>query len=66
MCNVNFVVDDGKFIVLFGCNGVGKSMLLCCLMGVVVVKSGSVLWCGIVFGVLLLYVCVVVGFVYVL
>ncbi|MDA0625225.1 ATP-binding cassette domain-containing protein, partial [Acinetobacter baumannii] len=44
--NVNLVADDGKLTVLLGRNGVGKSTLLRCLMGVVAAKSGSVSWRG--------------------
>ncbi|NHL65593.1 urea ABC transporter ATP-binding subunit UrtE [Burkholderia ambifaria] len=44
--NVNLAAEDGKLTVLLGRNGVGKSTLLRCLMGVVAAKSGSVSWRG--------------------
>ncbi|VWC11435.1 urea ABC transporter ATP-binding subunit UrtE [Burkholderia lata] len=44
--NVSLAADDGKLTVLLGRNGVGKSTLLRCLMGVVAAKSGSVSWRG--------------------
>ncbi|KVH30685.1 urea ABC transporter ATP-binding subunit UrtE [Burkholderia cepacia] len=44
--DVSLVADDGKLTVLLGRNGVGKSTLLRCLMGVVAAKSGSVSWRG--------------------
>ncbi|MFA7394519.1 MAG: urea ABC transporter ATP-binding subunit UrtE [Pigmentiphaga sp.] len=39
-------VPEGKLTVLLGRNGVGKSTLLRCLMGVVPVRSGSIRWQG--------------------
>jgi urea transport system ATP-binding protein len=50
--NVNLSADDGKLTVLLGRNGVGKSTLLRCLMGVVAAKSGSVSWRGTALGTL--------------
>ncbi|KVK77491.1 urea ABC transporter ATP-binding subunit UrtE [Burkholderia cepacia] len=44
--DVSLAADDGKLTVLLGRNGVGKSTLLRCLMGVVAAKSGSVSWRG--------------------
>ncbi|KAF1027138.1 MAG: High-affinity branched-chain amino acid transport ATP-binding protein LivF [Burkholderia plantarii] len=44
--NVSLQADDGKLTVLLGRNGVGKTTLLRCLMGVVAAKSGSVAWRG--------------------
>jgi urea transport system ATP-binding protein len=44
--NVNLTADDGKLTVLLGRNGVGKTTLLRCLMGVVAAKSGAVSWRG--------------------
>ncbi len=40
--NVSFEVPDGKCTTLLGRNGVGKTTLLRCLMGMVPVRSGSV------------------------
>ena len=40
--NVNFAVADGSVTALLGRNGVGKSTLLKCLMGVLPVSSGKV------------------------
>ena len=42
--NVSMTVPDGKLTVLLGRNGVGKTTLLRCLMGVVPTKSGSIAW----------------------
>ena len=39
--NVNLAADDGKLTVLLGRNGVGKSTLLRCLMGVVAACSAA-------------------------
>lgn len=44
--NVSFEVPPGKLTTLLGRNGVGKSTLLKCLMGVVPTRSGSVSWDG--------------------
>ncbi|GJG93250.1 urea ABC transporter ATP-binding subunit UrtE [Cupriavidus pauculus] len=44
--NVSFEVPHGKLTTLLGRNGVGKSTLLKCLMGVVPTRSGSVSWEG--------------------
>ncbi|QOT77579.1 urea ABC transporter ATP-binding subunit UrtE [Cupriavidus basilensis] len=44
--NVTFEVPQGKLTTLLGRNGVGKSTLLKCLMGVVPTKSGSISWGG--------------------
>ncbi|MEK6423762.1 MAG: urea ABC transporter ATP-binding subunit UrtE [Burkholderia gladioli] len=44
--NVNLTAEDGKLTVLLGRNGVGKTTLLRCLMGVVAAKNGSVAWRG--------------------
>ena len=44
--NVSFEVPHGKLTTLLGRNGVGKSTLLKCLMGVVPTRSGSVSWDG--------------------
>ncbi len=40
--DVKLTVPDGKLTVLLGRNGVGKTTLLRCLMGVVQTKSGSI------------------------
>lgn len=44
--DVSFEVPHGKLTTLLGRNGVGKSTLLKCLMGVVPTRSGSVSWDG--------------------
>ena len=44
--NVSFDVPMGAVTTLLGRNGVGKSTLLKCLMGVVPAKSGGVVWHG--------------------
>ncbi|HHV7520291.1 TPA: urea ABC transporter ATP-binding subunit UrtE [Burkholderia orbicola] len=63
--NVNLVADDGKLTVLLGRNGVGKSTLLRCLMGVVAAKSGHVSWRGAAIGALPPYARVAAGLAYV-
>ncbi|HIH2655968.1 urea ABC transporter ATP-binding subunit UrtE [Burkholderia cenocepacia] len=63
--NVNLVADDGKLTVLLGRNGVGKSTLLRCLMGVVAAKSGSVSWRGTALDALPPYARVAAGLAYV-
>lgn len=63
--NVNLVADDGKLTVLLGRNGVGKSTLLRCLMGVVAAKSGSVSWRRTALGALPPYARVAAGLAYV-
>ena len=42
--NVTMTVPDGKLTVLLGRNGVGKTTLLRCLMGVVPTKTGQIKW----------------------
>ncbi|MDR5737743.1 MULTISPECIES: urea ABC transporter ATP-binding subunit UrtE [unclassified Caballeronia] len=42
--NVNFTAPEGKLTVLLGRNGVGKTTLLRCLLGVVPTRSGSITW----------------------
>ncbi|WP_035881736.1 urea ABC transporter ATP-binding subunit UrtE [Cupriavidus metallidurans] len=44
--DVSFDVPHGKLTTLLGRNGVGKSTLLKCLMGVVPTRSGSISWDG--------------------
>ncbi|CAG9173429.1 urea ABC transporter ATP-binding subunit UrtE [Cupriavidus respiraculi] len=44
--NVSFEVPEGKLTTLLGRNGVGKSTLLKCLMGVVPTRTGSISWAG--------------------
>jgi urea transport system ATP-binding protein len=44
--DVRLTVPDGKLTVLLGRNGVGKTTLLRCLMGVVPTKSGAISWRG--------------------
>ncbi|WP_175962627.1 urea ABC transporter ATP-binding subunit UrtE [Burkholderia pyrrocinia] len=63
--NVNLAADDGKLTVLLGRNGVGKSTLLRCLMGVVAAKSGTVSWRGTTLGALPPYARVAAGLAYV-
>src|SRR5258707_15088021 len=38
--------ETGKLTVLLGRNGVGKTTLLRCLMGLLPIRSGSILWQG--------------------
>ncbi|RQT94785.1 urea ABC transporter ATP-binding subunit UrtE [Burkholderia cepacia] len=63
--NVSLAADDGKLTVLLGRNGVGKSTLLRCLMGVVAAKSGSVSWRGTALGTMPPYARVAAGLAYV-
>ncbi|KVQ43618.1 urea ABC transporter ATP-binding subunit UrtE [Burkholderia cepacia] len=63
--NVSLAADDGKLTVLLGRNGVGKSTLLRCLMGVVAAKSGSVSWRGTTLGAMPPYARVAAGLAYV-
>ncbi|AZG15095.1 urea ABC transporter ATP-binding subunit UrtE [Cupriavidus pauculus] len=44
--DVSFDVPQGRLTTLLGRNGVGKSTLLKCLMGVVPTRSGTVRWDG--------------------
>ena len=44
--NVSMTVPEGELTVLLGRNGVGKTTLLRCLMGVVPTKNGSIAWRG--------------------
>ncbi|CAG9255698.1 urea ABC transporter ATP-binding subunit UrtE [Paraburkholderia unamae] len=44
--NVSMTVPEGELTVLLGRNGVGKTTLLRCLMGVVATKNGSIAWRG--------------------
>ena len=44
--NVKLDVPDGKLTVLLGRNGVGKTTMLRCLMGVVPTKNGTIMWRG--------------------
>ena len=44
--NVTFDLAPGELTVLLGRNGVGKSTLLRCLMGVVPIRTGSIRWKG--------------------
>ncbi|OJA48755.1 urea ABC transporter ATP-binding subunit UrtE [Burkholderia ubonensis] len=63
--NVTLSADDGKLTVLLGRNGVGKTTLLRCLMGVVAAKSGTVAWRGAPLGALPPYARVAAGLAYV-
>ncbi|MGO4279584.1 urea ABC transporter ATP-binding subunit UrtE [Cupriavidus sp. RAF20_2] len=44
--DISFEVPKGKLTTLLGRNGVGKSTLLKCLMGVVPTRSGHISWEG--------------------
>jgi urea transport system ATP-binding protein len=44
--NVSLQVPEGELTVLLGRNGVGKTTLLKCLMGVVPARSGTINWNG--------------------
>ncbi|MCT9072624.1 urea ABC transporter ATP-binding subunit UrtE [Cupriavidus gilardii] len=44
--DVSFDVPEGRLTTLLGRNGVGKSTLLKCLMGVVPTRSGTIRWHG--------------------
>jgi urea transport system ATP-binding protein len=63
--NVNLAADEGKITVLLGRNGVGKTTLLRCLMGVVAAKSGTMSWRGRTLGALPPYARVAAGLAYV-
>lgn len=63
--DVTLTADDGRLTVLLGRNGVGKTTLLRCLMGVVAAKSGTVSWRGTPLGTLPPYARVASGLAYV-
>ncbi|KVE35284.1 urea ABC transporter ATP-binding subunit UrtE [Burkholderia sp. TSV86] len=63
--NVSLTADDGKLTVLLGRNGVGKTTLLRCVMGVVAAKSGAIAWGGKPLGPLPPYARVAAGLAYV-
>ena len=42
--DVTFSVPDGELTVMLGRNGVGKTTLLRCVMGIVAIRTGSVVW----------------------
>jgi len=44
--DVSLTVTPGKITTLLGRNGVGKTTLLKCLMGVIAPRSGRILWDG--------------------
>jgi urea transport system ATP-binding protein len=44
--HVHAKFETGKLTVLLGRNGVGKTTLLRCLMGLLPIRSGSILWQG--------------------
>ena len=51
--HIDLTVEDGKFIVITGPNGGGKTTLAKAIMGLVMPTGGSILWNGIL--TLLLY-----------
>lgn len=63
--DVSLAADDGRLTVLLGRNGVGKSTLLRCLMGVVAAKSGTMSWHGTALGAMPPYARVAAGLAYV-
>lgn len=42
--DVTFTVPDGELTVMLGRNGVGKTTLLRCVMGIVAIRTGNVVW----------------------
>ena len=44
--HINLTVDDGKFIVITGPNGGGKTTLAKAIMGLVTPTSGQIFWNG--------------------
>jgi urea transport system ATP-binding protein len=42
--DVTFTAPAGELTVMLGRNGVGKSTLLRCIMGVVAIRTGSIQW----------------------
>lgn len=42
--DVTFSVPDGELTVMLGRNGVGKTTLLRCVMGIVAIRTGNVVW----------------------
>ena len=44
--DVSLTAQAGRLTVLLGRNGVGKTTLLRCLMGVVPLRSGAITWQG--------------------
>jgi len=42
--DVTFTVPAGELTVMLGRNGVGKTTLLRCVMGIVAIRTGSVVW----------------------
>lgn len=45
--NISFTVEDGEFLSILGCNGVGKSTLFRCVLGLLNGYSGQVLINGV-------------------
>ena len=45
--DINFTVEDGEFLSILGCNGVGKSTLFRCVLGLLQNYSGEVLINGV-------------------
>jgi urea transport system ATP-binding protein len=44
--DVTFTVPAGELTVMLGRNGVGKTTLLRCVMGIVAIRTGGVVWKG--------------------
>jgi urea transport system ATP-binding protein len=42
--DVTFTVPAGELTVMLGRNGVGKTTLLRCIMGIVLIRTGNVVW----------------------
>ena len=38
--DINFTVEDGEFLSILGCNGVGKSTLFRCVLGLLNTYKG--------------------------
>lgn len=45
--DINFTVEDGEFLSILGCNGVGKSTLFRCVLGLLNTYKGQVLINGV-------------------
>lgn len=58
---VFFDIKEGEVYVLFGENGVGKFMLVKMVYGLVKLDSGIMIWCGVDFVLVELWVVWVIG-----